>query len=246
MADLTARIQNESRKGKTHEALYRIYQQYGMQDMLETASRIMGQCEDVKYPQAARGVIKGELAETVLELSLYELQKVVSPSMVIKGLCIKTLVGKTTTEMDLCLLTPYRLYMFESKSYKGPKVLHDECTLESKYGYANIYEQSKMHIEILNQYLSLYRRNRQLPGNPPYKMIFFEMSGETCVDKREEEWKKRIPYTNPYNLYDVVSPMLQHDRKDNWDYERAVKVLQSLSAESAKIFQQHLNRLGAD
>lgn len=226
-------------KDAIHEQLWKIYDAKGY-DVLEKASwDLMKLCESKAKEQKYRE-LKGEIAEIVLECALYEAQKDIQPSIVLKGLCIPFRNSNSTTELDLTLVTPKRIILFESKSYKNKPKVTKECLLG---GTMDVAKQSELHLTALNQYIG-HLRNKSAKQKP-YKFILFEMSTEGVSDERTPENKKRIPIANPSSFRTVLNSVLEESVDDVWDLERLIKILEPLSNNSDKTFERHMARMRA-
>lgn len=225
-------------------ALLDLYRRDGISAVKPKAKLLIQQCEREKIDYRQRVEIKGELAEVVLECYLAEYQKLIKPSIISKGLCVKNLRNGLTTEMDVTFFTPCRIYMFECKSYSGKKTLTAECTLTNNTTSKDVFGQSKYHMEVLNQYLAQFRLNQAMKGVSPYKLVLFELSSNECEDQRDEHWKKVIPLVTLDTLDSWIGQELNREMKVNWDLYRMLPMLRKLDATSAALFKQHLERLG--
>ena len=165
-------------------------------------------------------VLRGELAEVLLEALLRDLCSILDKYS-IKYELVKNLAmikrGKNgklySTEIDVCLCTEFRCYLFEVKSYKGEKTLTDECFLHG-YKDMNIYEQSKIHLDIFRDIFDECRfkfveGRRGVPK--PYSLIFFELSSKGVKDLRTTEWKERIRLITSDNFYNFFVEELENN-----------------------------------
>ncbi len=230
-------------KTKTRLAVLECYKYDGLQAAINRVDELMVQCEHEKVDYRLRIDIKGELAEVILECVLSEVQKRLPMSIISKGLCIRNKHTQLTTEMDVTFFTPARIYMFECKSYSGKKTLTAECTLTNKTTSKDVYGQSMHHMEILNQYMLPFRRNRDIKGQAPFKMILFELSTTACEDKRIDRWKRVIPVMTPADLVPFFVEELKSVSKDNWDIPAMLPTLKQLDAMSAQLFKEHMERM---
>jgi len=224
-------------KDNIHNALWTVYDRKGYDSLIHCAWELMLLCESNSYQQSYRQM-KGEVAEIVLECGLREIQNIIKPSVVLKGLCIPVLSNNGTTEMDLLSITTRKIYMFECKSYKNKPTITGECMLGDNM---NVAEQSKYHLKALNEYISKYYN--KVGNEPPYKLVLFEMSSKGVNDKRTEENKKRIPVCNPNTFVKTIALDYRESPKNVWDIDNVVKVLEPLSDNSDNVFKKHLNRM---
>lgn len=221
----------------TRDLIFDFYKITSIQATINCSWRLMKYCEGHAKQQVYRE-IKGEIAEVVLELLLCEMQKVVQRSIVLKGLCIEFVNSNGTTEMDLVFITPFKIYMFECKSYKNNPKITKECLIA---GCTDVKRQSDLHVIGLNQYLG-GQYDRTL-GVKPYKEILFEMSSEGMRDERDDYWKKKIPVLNPNNFILEFGRTLREDRakaSDLWNVEEIAKILKPLARKSDKTFEKHM------
>lgn len=221
-----------------------IYEDCGLTAARDRVSSMILLCEDRRYDARTRATLKGELSETVLEIHLREFSKIVKPCVIVKGLCIPTINGSgATTEMDLCMFTPYRIYMFECKSYGGKKTVTKECYLKGGSTEHDIYRQSITHMQVLNQYLQPYRRNTIFKGNAPYKLFLFEFSSNDLTDLRADEWVKKIPALTLGNVREVLAQEFTTQMKVNWDVDGMLPIISRLNRNSEKMFEVHMKRI---
>ncbi len=221
----------------TRDLIFDFYKKAGISRSIDCSWRLMRYCESHANEQVYRE-IKGEIAEVVLELLLCEMQKAVKESIVLKGLCLEFVNSKGTTEMDLIFVTPFKIYMFECKSYKNNPKVTKECLVG---GCTDVKRQSDLHVIALNQYLG-NKFDRSLEVKP-YKEILFEMSSEGMRDLREDYWKKRIPILNPNCFIKEFGKTLREDRDkapELWNVREVAKVLKPLTRRSDKAFEKHM------
>lgn len=221
----------------TRDLICDFYKDTKLSATISCSWRLMDYCERHANEQVYRQ-IKGEIAEVVLEVLLWELQKTIQNCIVLKGLCINFVNSSGTTEMDVVFVTPFKIYMFECKSYKNKPKITKECLIGHDM---NVKSQSDLHVLGLNQYIGKYC-DRTL-GIKPYKEILFEMSTQGVEDLRDEVWKEKIPVLNPRNFIDEFGRILREDRAKTtklWDVKKVLKVLEPLSQKSDEAFEKHL------
>lgn len=239
-------------KQKTTDGLLKIYSKYGLTIVKKRALGLLEKCEKSgDIPLAERQVIKGEIAEVMTLVEIYELQKRVYPSLCIKGLCFE-LDNGYTTEIDLVFFTSYKIYLFECKCYSGNKTLTDECKLHSeikgkdgKILYASdmdINSQSKLHLEALRERLDRFYNGIVNEKNMPYQLVFIDGSKGKTKDLRTEEWKDRVPIVRTEEVHDWLekqfSPSVRH--RVQWNFDAMIPTLRRMSEESDRIFKQHI------
>lgn len=196
-------------------------------------------------------VLRGELAEVLLEALLRNLCDIFD-EFGIKYELIKNLAmlkrgtnGKLySSEIDVCLCTEYKCYLFEVKSYKGVKTLTNECLLHG-FKDMNIYEQSRMHLDFFRENFddSRYKFVEGRKNIPkPYKMIFFEFSSNGVKDLRNREWKDRVKLVTYLNFHDFFMKEL-NDKVVQWDLDKLGVTLKKLNDNREMIMSYHLARL---
>jgi hypothetical protein len=231
-------------KDSAHVVIFNAYQEKGVDAALQVAKALMDACNKSSSNIAGKSAVKGEVSEAILEVMLRKFQNLVSPSVIIKNFCIRAQTGnQRTTEIDLAMFTPVRIYLFECKSYNGKKTLNNECTVKSPSITKDIYKQSLVHMEILNQYMDKYRINRMWKGTSPYKLYFFEFSSGSIIDKRNDKWKHTMPLITLDNIDKVLCEEFLTPQKANWDLERAWKCIKQLYKLSESNFKDHMIRM---
>lgn len=196
-------------------------------------------------------VLRGELAEVLLEALLRDLCDIFDKYSV-KYELIKNLAmikrganGKLySSEIDVCLCTEYRCYLFEVKSYKGEKTLTNECLLHG-FSDMNIYEQSKMHLDFFKEIFDDCRYKfaegrKNIPT--PFKLLFFEFSQHGVRDLRSKEWKERVNLIDYKNFYEFFIDELDN-KPVQWDLDKLRVTLKKLNDNRDTIMKYHLDRL---
>lgn len=227
---------------RTRDTIMACYSQFGIEQADKQIRKIIQQAEHDKISFDAKSEIKGELAEVALEVYLLEIQKYLRNSMLSKGLCVRDTLSGRTTEMDVTFFTPCKIYMFECKSYAGKKILTKECTLQGAHT-TDVFSQSQHHMEVLNQYLSTFRINRNVKGCAPYKLVLFELSTTDCEDHREDRWKRIVPLITLDTLWEFLCEEFTAPQKINWDFARMLPIVSQLDRESPELFREHMKRM---
>ena len=223
-------------KDNIQSALWTVYQRKGYDVLTQCAWEVMAQCEK-KAKEMSYRQMKGEVAEVVLDCGLRELQQIIKPSIVLKGLCIPIRSTGGTTELDLTFITSRKIFLFECKSYKNKPKVTGECLLGDNTDVAG---QSKFHLKGLHEYIG---RLCNTQNGTPYKFILFEMSTEGVEDLRTPENKKRIPICTPNDFVTYVQNEYNKSNDGVWDVKEVVKVLEPLAKNSDKMFEKHLARM---
>lgn len=228
-------------KGITREAVLNIYHTKGLEAADKKVRELLLQCEVQKGDIHERGVIKGELSEIALECHLLWWLQRSKYMMMVKSLCIKSLTSNATAEIDILLATPCKIYLFECKSFKGAKSLTDECYLKGGSSEKDVMQQSKYHLEILDQHLKEYR----VPNcsSAPYQLILFELSTDSVDDRRSDKWKKGVPFLCLDTIDQWFSNQFSRALPVAWNYAELAKKLHTLNAQSEKMFKYHMAKI---
>lgn len=198
--------------------------------------------------------LKGELAEVVLEVHLDKVKQNLEAfgynCIIVKNLA---LVHRSTndklysTEIDIALITEYRVYLFECKSYSGKKRITNECTLRS-VNTVDVFKQSTYHVDMFEKTFKEHRyRYQDRKGmQSPMKMIFFEFSSSLADDQRSEEFIEIVPYLNVTNFFEWFADELDEysTRKVQWNLEGLLEAMEVLDDNRELIMKYHLKRLG--
>lgn len=211
--------------------------------------------ELIKELEKKRGqeynVLRGELAEVLLEALLRNLCDILDDFGIhyelIKNLAMlkRGKNGKLySSEIDVCLCTEYRCYLFEVKSYKGKKTLTNECLLHG-YKDMDIFEQSRMHLDFFTENfddcrLKFIEGRKNIPK--PYRMIFFEFSSDGVRDLRDRVWKDRVKLVTYDNFYKFFIEELSN-KVVQWDLDKLRVTLKKLNDNREMIMSYHLARL---
>lgn len=196
-------------------------------------------------------VLRGELAEVLLEALLRNLCDIFD-KYGIKYELIKNLAiikrgsnGKLySSEIDVCLCTEYRCYLFEVKSYKGKKTLTDECLLHG-FKDMDIHKQSTLHLDFFRENFddcrfTFIEGRKNIPK--PYKLIFFEFSKDGVKDLRNREWKERVPLITYDNFHKFFIGELSN-KVVQWDLIKLRKTLSKFNDNRDMVMDYHLKRL---
>lgn len=200
------------------------------------------QCENGSAAVRDRSTIKGELSEIALECHLLYWVERLEHLVTVKSLCIKSQTSNATAEIDILLASPCRVYLFECKSFKGKKTLSKECFLQGGSSSKDVYEQSRYHLQILEQHISQYR----YPSNSkvsPYQLILFELSSDEIKDVREDKWQKNIPLLTMNSLDSWLLHELKCQHEVRWDISGLTRKLKELDESSAKMFKFHMAKI---
>ena len=231
-------------KDITRKAVLNIYETKGLQAADAKISDLLVQCETWKDNTRDRSTIKGELSEIYLEYHLRWWMQYMKHMILVKGLCIKSVASKATAEIDILAGTPGRVYLFECKSFKGKKTVTKECFLQGEASSKDVYDQSKYHLELLDQHIADCRFVRTSKV-PPYKLILFELSTDEADDQREDKWKKAIPLLTPNNFDKWFLNEFSKTQKVLWDYDSLKTRLAVLNADSEAMFKFHMKKINS-
>ena len=189
----------------------------------------------------------GQVCETVLLCLTQKYledtghEGVAFPSAVLKD--PRDLKNSTPTELDFVLVTPGFLLTTECKSFAREIVIEAPCTFVRDNLRADIYGQSKLH----HDRLRLYGEQLMLPGKgiakPPVFANAFVFSKAVVKDKRSIEDRKKLAVLTVSTLFDYYDKAFEKYSTEVFDYERAKKVIGTLSR-SRKLHEQHRDHLG--
>lgn len=226
----------------TRTAVLNLYQHNGLDAADKKVRELLLQCETQKNNTLERSTIKGELSEIALEYHLLHWFNWSSYMLMIKSLCIKSKTSKATAEIDILLATPCRIYLFECKSFKGSKTLTNECFLQGASSKKDVFDQSKYHLQILEQHLADCRFVKTA-SPPPYQLILFELSSDDITDMREDKWKRTIPLLTLNTIDDWFKTEFQKGGNIIWNYDTLCKRLLKLNETSEKMFRFHMHKI---
>lgn len=226
----------------TRDAVLKIFHEKGLKAADNKVRELLLQCEQWRDNVEQRGAIKGELSEIGLECHLLWWMQQVPFLTCCKSLCIKSKESNATAEVDILLLTPYRIYLFECKSFKGHKTLTKECYLKGKSSEKDVYEQSKYHLKILDEHLAACRTSFRTKVSP-YKLALFELSSDDIEDTRTDKWKHTIPALTLDSFDKWMYKELTTPGQVQWDYNRTYDTLCRLDSKSVQMFKYHMQKI---
>lgn len=184
--------------------------------------------------------VHGEVCETVLEVVLREFIKRnnIKDWYIAKSLIIP--IKNTTTELDITLFTPKMIYIFECKCYGGEKEIINECTIHrSGQQDMNVYEQNCFHRDMLDELIRTFRFTK-VNTRDKYKLIYFDFSTGSLVDKRRD--KSLMSVVNYKNLTNLFKDYF--DLPNQWDMKKILPAVKKLEDNHDKLEKLHLKRLG--
>lgn len=226
----------------TRDALMNLMYSKGIDATDRKIKDLILQCENSKGNTRDRSTIKGELSEVALECHLLYWMERLRYLAVVKSLCVKSQFSNATAEIDIMLVTPCRVYLFECKSFKGAKTLTKECFLQGGSSSKDVYEQSKYHLEILEQYLRKFRFASASKVSP-YQLILFELSSDGIRDMREDKWRRNIPVLTMDTFDKWLLTELQTRQEVQWDFAPLVEEITRLNESSSQMFKYHMAKI---
>lgn len=229
-------------KDKVRKHLFEIAKKIGVNAAIRKGDQLLSESYQAakrmnKWEQAS--VLRGELAEIILELQLrLYCQRNPKTSFMVKNLVIPRSDGKYgTTELDLTLFREDCIYLFECKSYSGKKVLEEECLLKSKNREINVYSQNMMH---LNNLHSLIFEWNAIPKGNSYQLVLYTYDNGDLEDLRSVEWKNKIPVVTKINLIDWL---FSHKGNAKWDIKSVGAKITELKSNKNLTLKNHVSRL---
>lgn len=225
----------------TRRAVLDLYYRKGIRAADAKIKELLVQCETQKGNTRERSTIKGELSEIALECHLLWWMQRSRYMMLVKSLCVKSLTSNATAETDLLLATPCKVYMFECKSFKGRKMLTKECYLKGESSEKDVFDQSKYHMEIMEQHL--HDCHISSSKIAPYQLILFELSSEGIDDQRDDKWKRGIPLLTLDTIDAWFQKQFSQQHPVLWDFTRLTEKLRKLDETSDAMFKFHLKKI---
>lgn len=221
-----------SLKNKTNKVILDNYRKNGLQHTLTLCKKMLE--HNALYREGANFVL-GEITESVLEVLLtdYISKRNLKDWFFVKGMIVKdieTMNKEFSTEIDMVLFSPQKIYLFECKGYAGAKELTGKGSLirhgRNKVEF-DVFEQHKNHATVFMNMFNPF----VLKGVSPsicYKLGIFDFSSGQLKDNREEKWKKIMPVIRSEDLFELLDKFARSRRKWNMEYvRRAVKIIEA-------------------
>lgn len=230
-------------KDEGREQIKSCYLKKGFSASLKLSRSLIAQAEKTKgSPQL--NCFKGEVAETILQCALKETQRWLKPSIACHGICIPSVSGKLTAEIDVAFFTPQKLYLFECKCFAGEKVLRGKGTLQGRFSTAEIYDQSMGHLSLLFDYISPYLLGKHKNENP-VQLVLFDGGLGPCVDRRDAKDKKVLPWVGLDSLEGWCSTEFQRVAKLGtiWDVVAISSLIKDFQLKNEDNIKTHIQRL---
>ena len=195
--------------------------------------------QTTKRPEGAE--LRGELSEILLHCILQDFCDKHKDCCFIKNCCIPSRTTRTGfTELDLTLCTSKRVYLFESKSYKGKKKLIDECTLVSDLVTTDINAQNQVHLSNLNYLIGGCMDLSSAKKQRPYKKCLFTYADGQITDTRTKENKERYPSLDYDNIVEFLERDLASYKEKVWDVQKVYNLVCLFDKYSEQLFEKHL------
>lgn len=218
-----------------HDNLYKVFLDNGINVLIQMATGLLNGAGLGKELQAQ---VNGEVCEVVLECLIidYSLKhkEECSDWLLYKGLIIKdrdNLRSAFSTEIDLTLITPQCIYLFECKSYKGDNLL----TGLGKYKNTDVFSQNMLHLKTLDKWVKPFTINGK---NPVYKIALFAFSNGSITDNRDLSVKKSMPVLTLQNWTDIL---LSNSSQKVWNMKSVKTLFDQLESNTEKLYYEHLN-----
>ncbi len=187
--------------------------------------------------------LRGECCEILLELQIREFAKQRNlPWILSKGLTFQRRDHRKdkTTELDLTLFTPSRVFLFESKFRKGKIKLIDECKIIPDYGnVTDVYKQNMMHLDNLRYYLA--PAILSMEKGKPFSIVLYVDEISRVTDAREAKYKSLIPLVGSENILEYLNKIANLKTKV-WDIKKLARIVKDMDAVSDKLFEDHVKR----
>lgn len=192
----------ETTQESIRHSILKFYRSNGIERTKEFCKKLL-EAEDHKKDKNFKNKVHGEICEALLEsllLDYIDKNSLGNRWFIEKGMIIKDLDSGNTkfyTELDLTLFTPYKVVIFECKSYAGDKIIKDKCTISRTCGDFDVYKQNKNHMTVLHTNIKSCLLD---PKAKPYKLALFDFSVGGLQDKRDSKYKKLMPVINIDNI----------------------------------------------
>lgn len=217
-----------------HDNLYHVYLEYGIEVLIKLAAETL---HDFGLGDDLQGQINGEVCEVVLECLIIDYtlrnpEKCKDWSLY-KGLIIKErgkLSESFSTELDLTLVTPQCIYLFECKSYKGDNSL----TGKGMYKNTDVYKQNMLHLKTLDTWVKPFVCEGKLPV---YKIGLFVFADGRVEDKRMIESRTLMPLLSVNNWETILCK----DDRVVWNIPRLDTLFEKLEMQSEHLYYEHLD-----
>jgi hypothetical protein len=220
-----------SLKDSTNQVILNNYKQKGLEHTLVLCSKLL---ENKSLYREGAGFVLGEIAESVLEVLLidYIRTRNLKDWFYVKGMIIKdveTMNRDFSTEIDLVLFSPQRIYLFECKGYVGSKTLTGKGVLErtgkNKVKF-DVFSQHKNHATVFMKMFNPFILKDEDPAKC-YRLAIFDFSSGKTIDNRDEKWKKIMPIIGPEDVFPMLDKSLDKRRKWNMEYvKKAVQIIE--------------------
>lgn len=217
-----------------HDNLYQVYLEYGIEVLIKLAAETL---HDFGLGNDLQGQVNGEVCEVVLECLIidYTLRnpKKCKDWSLYKGLIIKErgkLSEAFSTELDLTLVTPQCIYLFECKSYKG----NNSLTGKGTYKNTDVYKQNMLHLKTLDSWVKPFVCKGKLPV---YKIALFVFAEGKVEDKRTMEARTLMPLLSVNNWETVLCT----DDRVVWDISHLNTLFDKLEVQSEQLYYEHLD-----
>lgn len=230
----------DSAQESIRHSILTFYSVNGIEKTKEFCNKLL-KADDHKKDKNFRSKVHGEICEALLESLLVDYikkNKLESRWFLEKGMVIKDLDSGNKnfhTELDLTLFTPYKVVIFECKSYAGDKIIKDKCTISRSSGEFDVYKQNKNHMKVLNTNI---RTCLMEPKAKAYKLALFDFSIGTLQDTRDDKYKKIMPVINTSNIdrfLDVINK-----QPPIWDVSKLRKVCAIIMNNNKSLRVKHL------
>lgn len=226
-------------KEATREFLLTKYKEFGAKKTISLAMEMLKSKSHRDNLQFVAD-LHGEICESVLEIVLLEFMsrypELTKDWRLEKGMILKdkkNISKEFFTEIDLVLMTPACMFLFECKSYAGDKVLTGSGKLtrtvcidgvQSKKT-CDVYRQSVLHKEVFYEWFKQF----VVRGKEPLiQMCMFDFSLGELVDRRSRAAKIEMPCLGVGSVLQYVS----QPGEIVWDvtyFDPIIKKLQNIS-----------------
>jgi len=219
-------------KGKTRDILWTVYNKEGFNRFMKVVDN-MRTFKGRDFNDVIQ--VKGEVAEVVLDVIINQFvkEREIADWFIYKGLILGNKNNKKfSTEIDLLLVTPQVVSIFEVKSYNGDKIIFDDCMIRAKNDHRTFekdaFAQNRVHIKAFWDNFS----NCALSKTGVVKSVLFLFSEGDVTDEREYDKKLLMPVFTEKTAPEYLQALFSLNKAKGWEVNTLVKSLDKAQKEA--------------
>jgi len=229
-------------KEKTNDILWEVYNKEGFSRFSNLISYLksFGRQDFNDLIQ-----VKGEIAEVVLEITIsHFIKKFSLPWKVYRTLIIPySSSSSSSTELDLILLTPQVVTVFEVKSYNGEKTITGDCFMKAvNHGVTqekDIFSQNKLHIKAFWMNFGNYAKGE----TGVIKSVMFSFATGKVIDMRDPAKKIIMPIYDESTISSYLEALRQINFDPRWESD-LVNAIDKAKASSISL-EDHISNINS-